>query len=434
LKKISILCITVLIIGILFCQKNSIQKLSLQFSKILSSNGSTRATAYMMSNKIITANNKIFVAWLDRVADIQIKAYDIENDKWSETILIGKGVDNHSGPAITMDSEGYLHVVFGPHHGPFQYTRSSQPYEIDQWEPVELFGDSATYPSLVIDRDDRLHCTYRGGGPEPRRLIYQQKPKHGDWTDPLELVHPGVDSGYTQFGNSLMIAPDGTIHLGFHIYDRVEPAAGKSIGNLRSKDGGKTWQNANREIIDLPATPQSPCFIEQGQELDMRCGNLAIDPGGNPWLTAFHNETRPRIVKLWHHDGKEWQRIALLTWVQKHFPDWELLYSSITFDKDGLLYSVSVIQNAFADSYWGDPSLEIVLLTSADKGRNFELTPISTVDPNLPNWLPNIERPFSPKPIGVPSFLYTHGGPGMGLTDGDATEVVFVKLKKGEVN
>ncbi len=425
--KMNILAISIILINS-FCLKKSPPKVTVQFSKILSTNGSTRATAYMASNKIITADGKIFVAWLDHVADIQIKAYNIQNQSWSETVLVGKGIDNHSGPALTMDSDGYFHIVFGPHHGPFQYTRSSLPYEINQWDPVQHFGINATYPSVIIDADDKLHITYRGG-PIPRRLLYQQKPKNGDWTEPVELVYPGVDSGYTQYGNPLMIAPDGTIHLGFHIYDMLPPA-GKSVGYMRSHDGGESWETADGELVNLPANPETPCFIEQGTELDMRCGNLAIDLEGNPWMTVFHNEAKTRTIKLWHHNGNEWKNIDLLPIVQKDFLEWEVLYSNIAFDKDEMLYSVSVIQNAHAETYWGDPSLEIVLLTSADKGENFKLTPISTVDPDLPNWLPNIERPFSPKPIGVPSFLYTHGGPGVGLTEGEATGVVFVKLQK----
>ena len=335
------------------------------------------------------------------------------------------------GSAITMDSEGHLHVVFGPHHGPFQYSRSTRPFDITEWEPIQYFGINGTYPSLIIDANDQLHCAYRGG-PEPRRLMYQQKPKNNDWTEPIELVHPGVDTGYTQYGNSLMIAPDGIIHLGFHIYDRVAPAAGKAIGYLCSKDGGKNWQNASGEPIPLPATPSSPCFIEQGQELDMRCGNLAIDPEGHPWLTAFHNEKKPRSVTLWHHDGKKWIGQDLLEVVRSKYPEWELLYSSITFDGDGMLYSASAIQKEFGSTYWGDPSLEIILLTSADRGTTFEIAPISKVDPNLPNWLPSIERPYGPKPIGVPSFLYTHGSPGIALTEGDATEVIFVRLEENK--
>ncbi|NCQ31191.1 MAG: hypothetical protein GW802_27920, partial [Armatimonadetes bacterium] len=40
---------------------------------VLSTNGSTRATGYEMSTKIITANGKVFVAWLDRVSDTQVR-------------------------------------------------------------------------------------------------------------------------------------------------------------------------------------------------------------------------------------------------------------------------------------------------------------------------------------------------------------------------
>jgi hypothetical protein len=407
-------------------------KFEVLFSKVLSTNGSTRATAYMMSNKIITANNKIFVAWLDRVADIQMKVYDMRSASWSETELIGEGVDNHSGPTITMDGKGYLHVVFGPHHGPFQYARSSRPFDINKWEPVQHFGINGTYPSLIIDSNDQLHCAYRGGS-EPNRLMYQQKPKNGDWTEPIELVHPGVDTGYTQYGNSLIIAPDETIHLGFHIYDRVKPAAGKAIGYLCSKDSGKNWQNASGQPIQLPTSPKSSCFIEQGRELDMRCGNLAIDPDGHPWLTAFHNEKKPRSVTLWHHDGKKWIGKELLEVVKSKYPEWELLYSCISFDKNGILYSASAIQKEFGSTYWGDPSLEIILLTSTDRGEIFDIISISTIDPNLPNWLPNIERPYGPKPINIPSFLYTRGGPGIGLTEGDATEVIFVRLGRNKL-
>lgn len=419
------------LLNLLSCSErmgHPVNNVEIQFSEILSTNGSTRATAYMMSNKIISTNEKIYVSWLDRVADIQIKSYDKKSDSWSETFLIGTGVDNHSGPAITMDSKGYLHAVFGPHHGPFQYRKTMNPFDISRWDTIRFFGVTGTYPSLVCDNEDKLHIAYRGGA-EPWRVMYQQKPEQGAWSGPIELVHSQLDTGYTQYGNSLIISPDGTIHLGFHIYDQ-QPPGGKALGYLRSKNRGETWETAHGLKIDLPATPASPCFIEQGAQLDMRCGNLAIDSDGNPWLTAFHNEKRPRSTVLWHHDGTEWRGQELLNVIKHQYPDWEILYSSITFDQDGMLYIVSAIQKAFSPTYWGDPSLEIILLTSPDRAKTFKIIQVSKIDPNLPNWLPNIEHPYGQKPIGCPSFLYTYGGPGVGVTEGAATEVTFVKLKK----
>lgn len=435
MRKIVFILNFFLILSLVQAKEKAINKafgwqfeIKVEFSKLLSSDGSTRATAYIASNKIITADGKIFVSWLDRFANILIRYFDIEQGKWSKTVKLGKGVDNHSGPAITIDSKGIIHAVFGPHHGPFQYRHTVKPYEIDEWTPVTYFGVNATYPSLICDGEDNLHCTYRGGD-EPRRLMYQTKPAGKEWADPIELVNAGVDSGYTQYGNPLMISPDGVLHLGFHIYDFIPPA-GKSVGYLLSRDGGKTWENVYGEKMKLPVTPKSHCFVEQGPELDMRIHNIALDKNGRPWFTVFHNERKPRSVVLWHFNGKNWEARDLLEIIRKKIPGWEILYNSLTFDRDDMLYLVSTIQKADSPTYWGDPSLEIVLLTSSDKGKNFDVQMVSKMDSKKPNWLPNIERPSRPERLGVPSFLYTHGGPGKNLTEHLATEVFFVRLKK----
>ena len=417
-----------LLLSFSFCQPNkniSQKEVKILFSEILSTNGSTRATAYSMSNKIITANNKIFVAWLDRVADINIKMYDLSNKNWSETVLVGKGVDNHSGPAITMDSKGYLHVVFGPHHGPFQFVRSSKPYDISSWDKLPEFGITATYPSLICGPDDVLHCTYRGGE-EPWRIMYQRRIPGESWSEPVELVDSGVKDEYTQYGNPIIISPDGTLHLGFHIYD-FHPKGGKYAGYLRSCDNGITWKTADGVNVQLPATPKTDCFIEKGDSLDMRVCNLAIDKDGNPWMNVVHIEAKPRTVKLWHHDGKEWKMQDILSVIPYRN---EVLYGTITFDKEGTFYYIATTQDPGAEKWWGDPSLEVVLLTSDDKGTTFKMSSVSTIDRQLPNWMPSIERPYNSKEIGIPSLIFTHGGPGEKLTDGEGTEVIFVKLGK----
>lgn len=431
MKKFIYYSFILIILSIAGCtnnKQNQAENVEVAFKKVLSTNGSTRATAYSMSNKIISADGKIFVAWLDHVADIQVKSYDIASETWSETVLMGAGVDNHSGPAITMDSEGFIYAVFGPHHGPFQFVRSSVPHSIEKWDRLPEFGYTATYPSLICGPDDMLHITYRGGD-EPWKIMYQQKPKNGEWTTPRELVDSSVEDGYTQYGNSLAVASDSTLHLGFHIYD-FHPKAGKFVGYLRSQDNGATWETAEGVKVELPATPDTPCFLEKGPELDMRLTTLVTDTESNPWFLAVHLESSPRTVKMWRHNGVRWDMTDLLPIIKKHFPDHEVLYGTLTFDRDGMLYIVATIQSPNAEKWWGDPGLEVILLTSADNGQSFAVHPISEPDPSLPNWLASIERPFCPKPIGVPSFMFTHGGPGEGVTGGDATEVVFVRLKK----
>jgi len=408
---------------------------TVQFSKALSLNGSTRATAYAMSNKIITAKGKVFVTWLDRIADVQMATYDVAKKQWTPPVLVGRGVDNHGGPAITMDSSGHLYVAYGPHHGPFQFRRSMRPYDASAWGPVQRFGLKATYPSLVCDGADTLHCTYRGG-PKSWLLMYQQKPKGGRWSRPRVLVDPGGSYTYTQYGNPLAVAKDGTLHLAFHVYTEKKQLSGRgrALGYLRSRDGGATWETAAGEKVTLPATLKTDCFIERGAKLNLRVGDLVLDGAGRPWLAAWHIGTRPRTVLLWHHDGVRWRSRDLLPFVEKRLPGHELAMGTLTFDRDGVLYVAAVVRKAGgSDKTWfGHPTKEVALLTSVNGGKTFRVRPISTPDPTLPNWLPSIERPYGPRPIGVPSFLYTHGNKGTfgDCRSGAGTEVRFVRLAK----
>jgi len=162
----------------------------------------------------------------------------------------------------------------------------------------------------------------------------------------------------------------------------------------------------------------------------MRVGDVVLDSKGNPWFATIHLERYPRSVVLWHYNAKAWKSVDLLPHLQRVIPNRELVDATITFDNEDTLYAFCTVEKALARNvnWWGHPSQEVVLLTSKDKGVHFEVLQISELDPLKPNWLPSIERPFSGQSIGVPSLLFTHGGPGKGCTKGSATEVVFVRL------
>lgn len=427
MKKDTILFLSV---ALLFsCErlvKPPVKQIGIAGIDTLSIRGSTRATSYDMSNKIIQADGKIFVCWLDHPSDIQIRAFDTQKERWSDSVLLGQGTDNHGGPALTRDSRGTLYAVYGPHHGSFQISRSRQPFSIAEWEKLPDFGDTATYPSLICDPQDRLHLTYRGLE-QPWKLTYQCRAQDGEWSAPRALVSAAVDSGYTQFGNPLAISADGSLHLAFHIYDQ-QPPGGKAVGYLCSRDGGETWQNSDAQVLGLPVKPDSPCMIETGSGLDMRVNALVVDPDGNPWVMVSHLETKPRKVLLWHRQRNCWQKIDLLPVVQSFLPDVEVLYGGLTFSRDNMLYVTTTIQPIGTERFWGGEKLETILLVSADGGRSFRCLPISDPSDGVPNWQPSIERPYSGQPIAMPTLLYTAGKVGQGVNDSTVTQVVFVRL------
>lgn len=391
----------------------------------LSTAGSTRATAYVMSSKILTLGGKTHVAWLDSGSKTMIQTYDRTTGKFGPVVHVGTGKDNHGGPAMCADSEGYLHIVFGPHHGPFQFARSARPNDASEWEALPEFGDHGTYPSLVCDREDTLHICYRGM-PTPPKLMYQRRPKDGDWSEPRALVDASVPGGYTQYGNSLTVAPDGSLHLSYHIYD-VHPAAGKAVGHMKSADGGETWTLADGTALALPVTPDMDAFVEHRPDLDMRAGNVVCDAQSRPYFMAGHYETTPKTAKLWRWREEGWQSFDLQPLIEPLMPDAQLAFGTASFDPQGNLYLAGA---ASKHAKWGDPTNHVFLLYSEDLGDDFDVLQVSPSDAAISNWLPNFERAVGHNAFDVPMLLYTHGVPGEGCTPPDLTEVRLVIFER----
>ena len=399
--------------------------ISVAATRTLSTTGSTRGTAYWMSNKIVTLGSKTHVAWLDMISEIKVCAYDRDAKQWGPVVHVGTGHDNHGGPALAADSEGYLHLVFGPHGGEFQHHRSARPNDGSEWTEQPRFGVRGTYPSLVIDAHDTLHVTYRGMS-VPLKLVYQRRPKGGQWSAPRALVDPAVPDGYTQYGNSLYVQPDGTLHLSFHIYD-LHPAAGKSVGYLRSDDGGDTWTLAGDRPAKLPYRPDMPGWVEQGKDLDMRCGNVCCDPEGRPYFVALHQKPQPHTSTLWTFDEGKWRGIPLAPVVHTQFPNTHVLAECVSFDDAGNLYLLAEISQ---HGGWGDKTNEIVLLYSEDRAKTFSLLPLSSDSGEVGNWLPSLERHTGHNPVALPALIYTHGEPGKTCSDPISTGIRFVELQR----
>ncbi len=190
--------------------------------------------------------------------------------------------NSHNRPGIVMDSEGYLHVVTGSHHGQnFYHTRSLEPNDAySGWtdpEPVWDTGWTAvsgeerggqTYVALVCDPDDTLHLVFRHwrnadafftppSGNYYAALAYQRKPKGGEWSEPRPLVLP-ERGRYSIYYHKLAIDRLGRLFLSFSYFDWEldEQSTDPDERYWRrmvivSDDGGDTWRLAgNRDFDD----------------------------------------------------------------------------------------------------------------------------------------------------------------------------------------
>ena len=216
---------------------------------------------------VVSRGDKVHVAWgeaTDPGADVPgvpafVVTYDRATGKLGKPALIGYGAppnDVHNSPSITIDSQGYLHVLAGTHGAPFQYARSAVPNDAGQgWTKAAPLGDGVrqTYIGFVCGADDTLYVAFRmwrsNTDPFPlshhATLAYQRKPAGKPWEEPQVLVVAPF-SEYSIFYHRLTIDRTGRLFLSYdywstHWFYRTDHRGDRRT-LMMSPDGGTTWK------------------------------------------------------------------------------------------------------------------------------------------------------------------------------------------------
>ena len=411
-------------------------------SEILSEDGCGRATGYAEFNKIISFGGKTHVSWLDSKDGgfvVKVRTLDRETGQWSPTYSVGEAYDNHGGPSLVRDSEGYLHIVYYPHHHPFRYRRSVRPNDASQWGSEEQFGKRCTYSSMVCMPDDRLVLACRESSSKQWALNLYEKRSGGKWEGPRTILHGNAESGYTRWQASLAVGPDGeTIHMSFQLYEQKLGDVGYAVGYLRSPDGGETWEKSDGTAVELPAQPATIDIVDGSAKAgglpNFRVGNVAVDEKGMPWIIYARLDRQPYNTWVAHPTGDGgWERRSLLEALWDAGSGQSVKTpGNVVFDRDGVMYAAvtTVLGTVDAkEAMWGHPSAETVLLVSRDKGRTFDVCEISRADKTTPSWLCNIERPMRRELGEVTSLIYTRGHRGKTNKDILSNDVVWCDMQ-----
>jgi len=372
--------------------------------KLLSERGSTRATRYASTNKIVTLDQKTHVAWLDSISRTMVATFDRESQSWSKPVHVGDGEDNHGGPALTCDSRGFLHVVFGPHSGePFQHYRSAKPNDSSKWVPLPRFGAHPTYPSLVCDPDDTLHVIYRGGQERrhPFRLLYQRKPPDGEWSEPVALAKcPDQWKGYTHYHAALTISRSGVLHAAFNLY---YDGRAKLAGHVMSSNRGANWQATDGSTVTLPVGADSKASFLRS-ETPLKVVNMVCDSSGDPWIAVG----RSTGMTIHRFDRSAWQTFDVSERVPSSGQASGMYWGTLSIDSDDRLYLIAIR----GDSVVGGVKGDVVLFVSEDRGRQFEELHVFSADPKLPHTGASLERFTGHHPIDAPWGLFSTGEKG----------------------
>jgi len=264
---------------------------------VLSTEGSGRATGYGEASKIITAASKTHVAWLD--ADtagfhVRVRTLDRTTGQWSPAYDIGDAQDNHGGPGLTIDRQGYLHILDLPHHRPFHYRSLPPPAHDASARALKSFSAKASpIPSSssppTIRSSSPPAATTRPTTTSTRSSSGANPPPA---TGNVRASSSAPATSTTPiFRSSLAWGPDHrTIHLSCRIYE-TNPEKGakpiETLGYLRSPDAGASWQRLDGTAVTLPATADTIEVLARGGADTGRtlyAGSLAVDARGVPHL------------------------------------------------------------------------------------------------------------------------------------------------------
>ncbi len=397
---------------------------------VISSVGSERATTGA-GNKIVTFEGKTHVVWqksAKRGYYNKIRTYDHATSEWSKEVTLNQGVDNHARPVITVDSEGYLHVVMSGHNSTVTYRRSLRPNDASEWRPTEEAG-AGTYPSIACGRDDTIFVAVRAKGQKGADLYV--RPKNGEWKTRARIVKRADEySGYAGFSTGLTVDRHGVLHAICNVYEG-KSGAHQAVCYMRSRDNAATWETAGGKTVAVPARPEQMDLLLDDSTprpkvvtwpwINSR-GNIATDSAGRPYVAFVSHVEKPgEVILATSERNGDWTR-RTVTAAERAFPNMRPIGVCATLsiasdDSIYLLLELTPLDDGWVQGkplretvFREEPVKRLVLLGSRDRGKAFDVR--SVVAPGTMFNMANMERPTGVNvlPAGrTPPIIYFDG-------------------------
>jgi hypothetical protein len=423
---------------------------------IVSTNGSERATVGD-GNKIVTYHGKTHVVWQDISSEgylNQVRSFVHKTNEWTEPVTLGHGVDNHARPIMTIDHDGYLHVILSGHNSPVLWRQSVRPNDSSAWtEPVEV--GEGTYPVLLCDRENNLYMTMRANNHAGVDLF--KKPASGKWSKINRIVKNAEKyrEAYAAFHMQMAFGPDGVLHAVIDFYegqDEVGRGFHQAVCYLKSPDGGKTWQKADGTLATTPARPEDMDILVRSTESrverlpkpEYRNDGIVVDSKGKPYVFyTSHSDAPGQLYMATLDKNNIWQKRSISYLLELNWPGMRNTGGKITIQEDDRICAFMTLTPFNDEWIEGRPTRamhmqvrtdqRLVLVSSADGGKTFEAN--SILEPGATYNAPNMEKPSGANRVArgaVPPFLY-FGGSSAYPGGGDYYEKpVSEYLKAGE--
>ena len=328
-------------------------------------NGLDNAVASIQHPSAMQFNGKTYIAYQGPHEDPYVCVYDHAKQIWQGPVRAGvswlgltpdptdrKEIDNHGKPALTVDSKGYVHVVFGGHGGLpnlgenlygspgsgrqiHAVTKNSE--DISSWEVLDNVDPFGTYDQILKMANGDIYLFYRHGAHRsdwvyqksvddgrtfaPPVSVLQHKPQHND-----PNTH---DAWYAWFseGNGDTITVQYIYHpclIENHNKQRVNVYYMK----MNCQDG--TWANAAGTALTLPVTKEAAdrlTLVHNSGTTKVNHGICRTDETGAPHMFFRHSDG---LVRYTRWLGTAWQEPTAVSGPGTGSQDGDMLVESPT--------------------------------------------------------------------------------------------------------
>ena len=287
-----------------------------------------------------------YVGYQGPLEDPYVAAYDHESGTWTGPFKAGESImgkdpdhkiDNHGKPALVVDAEGYIHLVFGghgglpehgenllgnTHYGKMIHVVTKRPQDISEWEVLDNITPFGTYNQFVKMNNGYIYLFYRHGAHDSN-WVYQRSTDNGRSFGPkisvlkhqIRTDTPGIhDSWYAWFTNG-----QGNDIIAAYNYHRCrEPNHNGQRHNgyyMVMDTADHVWRNVKGEKLTVPVTKDyadEMTVVHDTGELWTVRWVTALDPEGKPHATFEVGEGMglhhggPKQTYHYRWTGEEW--------------------------------------------------------------------------------------------------------------------------------
>ena len=262
----------------------------------------------------------------DRQLVHMVSYYDHETGKVPRpTILLDKKTsDAHDNPVISVDDDGYV-WIFSTAHGtarPSYIHRSTEPYSVDEFDFVPATRDtdegrkpmtnfSYMQPWWVPGEGFQCFFTRYGWG-AARTICFMTSPDGREWSRWQRLAT--VERGHYQ----VRAATPRKAATAFNYHPKSKGVNWRTnLYYLETTDGGRTWQNAAGEELEVPLQePDNPALVHDFRKegLKVYLKDIRLDEDGRPVILCLTSKSwrpgpqhGPRTWTTARWTGEEWE-------------------------------------------------------------------------------------------------------------------------------